>query len=88
MMKGVLPIGKGLSPPTRGSHLPRPGAEAKCGSIPAHAGEPVTPSGPPVTDEVYPRPRGGAVTLACPGYRTRGLSPPTRGSLLPAPVAP
>ena len=37
--------GGGLSPPTRGNPPLSPPAAARCGSIPAHAGEPVLPDG-------------------------------------------
>ena len=51
-------------------------------SIPAHAGEPVTPFTEAGMIEVYPRPRGGASWSASIVIRRCGLSPPTRGSLV------
>ena len=72
--------GKGLSPPTRGSHLRHPDRNRPVRSIPAHAGEPVRAGLHPYQGEVYPRPRGGAADAESPADRNTGLSPPTRGS--------
>ena len=72
----------GLSPPTRGSPpslVPYPIGR---GSIPAHAGEPERYHAKVVTNWVYPRPRGGARSRMQSACRWRGLSPPTRGSLI------
>ena len=71
----------GLSPPTRGSRPCTSGWLWKRGSIPAHAGEPFGPTGYAFELEVYPRPRGGAFDRKKADDETRGLSPPTRGSL-------
>ena len=73
----------GLSPPTRGSPLSATVAGAVAGSIPAHAGEPSTPSRCYSPAMVYPRPRGGAGRAARGRTARHGLSPPTRGSLVP-----
>ena len=72
----------GLSPPTRGSHKP---PEVRClhhGSIPAHTGKPAAHAGPPLHVRVYPRPHGEAERCTRTLLALRGLSPPTRGSLL------
>ena len=50
------------------------------GSIPAHAGKPVSGLVPAPRAAVYPRPRGEAGPMESPILSTRGLSPPTRGS--------
>ncbi len=49
----------GLSPPTRGNHLGTSDSRNSRRSIPAHAGEPTTPTPPGSALTVYPRPRGG-----------------------------
>ena len=72
--------GWGLSPRTRGnppSLLPWQGSP---GSIPAHAGEPLNESLILTIHEVYPRARGGTMTLAYLLYLHWGLSPRTRGN--------
>ncbi len=75
--------GPGPSPPTRGS-LPRGVVLPHLvGSIPAHAGEPRPRRLRRVRARVHPRPRGGAVSDACPHTIGEGPSPPTRGSPLP-----
>ena len=70
----------GLSPRTRGS----PGSIRKTdrheGSIPAHAGEPVTTSRRAWMRTVYPRARGGARIRSGEDRAGPGLSPRTRGS--------
>ncbi len=71
----------GLSPPTRGSHTVALAKLLEIRSIPAHAGEPRCRVNPLATSEVYPRPRGGAGGSIDDAPLTRGLSPPTRGSL-------
>ena len=72
----------GLSPPTRGS----PGEDLLhsrvLGSIPAHAGKPTCTAGSLSRRQVYPRPRGEASGPVIVQSWERGLSPPTRGSLL------
>ena len=52
-------LNEGLSPPTRGNRLKRVLLVDGVGSIPAHAGEPVTLGRRRVAPAVYPRPRGG-----------------------------
>ena len=70
----------GLSPPTRGNPpfaaLPTNGRR----SIPAHAGEPPSPSPAAWASPVYPRPRGGTATPPATARGLPGLSPPTRGN--------
>ena len=73
----------GLSPPTRGNHLARTPIVQVIGSIPAHAGEPSLTSSNIRRCWVYPRPRGGTLGRRRRRSCTRGLSPPTRGNLLP-----
>ena len=51
---------RGLSPPTRGSRLAARYTPPSRGSIPAHAGEPVSAASRWRLSGVYPRPRGGA----------------------------
>ena len=79
----------GLSPPTRGN-LPFFCRRAVWGgSIPAHAGEPRTPSKSAIRAPVYPRPRGGTIRALDRNQAGVGLSPPTRGNLVCAdPSAP
>ena len=50
------------------------------GSIPAHAGEPVSPLPERRPWQVYPRARGGASVHLTLSNLVRGLSPRTRGS--------
>ena len=81
----LLEVGKqrvspGLSPPTRGSHGWRLRRHPAARSIPAHAGEPTSPTPPPWIRTVYPRPRGGACPYSGRAWNRCGLSPPTRGS--------
>ena len=71
---------RGLSPPTRGSLSECPGTVAPLGSIPAHAGEPITSLVLVIIMTVYPRPRGGAGLHGFRDKAQKGLSPPTRGS--------
>ena len=73
-------ITRGLSPPTRGSHVPRIRESTILGSIPAHAGEPRTRRSGRPSSRVYPRPRGGALVTIRANLVAWGLSPPTRGS--------
>ena len=70
----------GLSPPTRGSRSRDWPVVYIGGSIPAHAGEPVSSPSFTFAMTVYPRPRGGAVGLRRTLGVLQGLSPPTRGS--------
>ena len=72
----------GLSPPTRGSRPSPPGRGRWRGSIPAHTGKPTKVPLPSRLTQVYPRPHGEATPPATSMTRDRGLSPPTRGSLL------
>ena len=71
----------GLSPPTRGNLSVDLTDRIHHGSIPAHAGEPSSPSPTTSSSAVYPRPRGGTRGRLCPGCGAEGLSPPTRGNL-------
>ena len=72
----------GLSPPTRGSRRSPSTSRRSRGSIPAHAGEPISVGSISIRWTVYPRPRGGAWASASSAIPMAGLSPPTRGSLL------
>ena len=56
-------------------------------SIPAHAGEPTARERIASTRGVYPRPRGGTRFVRFCSPRSRGLSPPTRGNLVPLPMS-
>ena len=71
---------QGLSPPTRGSLAPAVHHVGHVGSIPAHAGEPISCEWSAPRSRVYPRPRGGASCSVWNGRAGSGLSPPTRGS--------
>ena len=71
----------GLSPPTRGNPPPILSPRPAQGSIPAHAGEPSAGIGKDSDSGVYPRPRGGTVSVRGDTPGQRGLSPPTRGNL-------
>ena len=71
---------KGLSPRTRGSQLRVQRLEGRCGSIPAHAGEPCRPGRRSSSRGVYPRARGGAPDRDRGRFAALGLSPRTRGS--------
>src|SRR5690606_16449353 len=73
--------GKGLSPRTRGSLQRVNLVERLEGSIPAHAGEPISDLLNPTVYRVYPRARGGASPSTSPMAAPPGLSPRTRGSL-------
>ena len=75
-----LPKPTGLSPPTRGNRSEGAFGDRRQGSIPAHAGEPITPCASSPAARVYPRPRGGTDSPALPISPLRGLSPPTRGN--------
>ena len=79
----ILPGDTGLSPRTRGSpesSSPRP---MSVRSIPAYAGEPFLILILFLFRRVYPRVRGGAVFYWFSPLDFLGLSPRTRGSLLP-----
>ena len=73
--------GDGLSPPTRGSRPLRAHVGDRQGSIPAHTGKPVEARDRAFLRKVYPRPHGEASPRSPTGQGSRGLSPPTRGSL-------
>ena len=75
-----LPIGMGLSPPTRGSQRVAVAGDDVLRSIPAHAGKPSEWATVGTVVTVYPRPRGEAQYFHRVGQNKRGLSPPTRGS--------
>ena len=70
----------GLSPPTRGNHVPRLTGLDRRRSIPAHAGEPIISHWAQVELRVYPRPRGGTPNEFLDAFKAEGLSPPTRGN--------
>ena len=53
---------EGLSPPTRGNRSPRLCLYRLAGSIPAHAGEPLSYRRHAADHQVYPRPRGGTAS--------------------------
>ncbi len=74
------PVGRGLSPRTRGSHHIRGGHHGLSRSIPAHAGEPRACASSWKLPWVYPRARGGATVMQRPYHSENGLSPRTRGS--------
>ncbi len=82
MVSAVRAASWGLSPPTRGSQDRWEGDSKKDGSIPAHAGEPLPVARNPHSGQVYPRPRGGAISADRMSKMYAGLSPPTRGSRL------
>ncbi len=71
----------GPSPLTRGSLSADSPAHGSGGSIPAHAGQPVTAFICTSTGRVHPRSRGAAGSGATAGYYRLGPSPLTRGSL-------
>ena len=70
----------GLSPPTRGNRLDGVLNLTQIGSIPAHAGEPLSARSLASPPTVYPRPRGGTRSGHSAGSGRKGLSPPTRGN--------
>ena len=71
---------QGLSPPTRGNPIQCQTIPSQPGSIPAHAGEPLSFVIFALLSGVYPRPRGGTMSSICLAARLCGLSPPTRGN--------
>ena len=71
----------GLSSPTRGNQKQPHIVQAWLGSIPAHAGEPLTTARFSQYRRVYPRPRGGTMSVIDWTKVTNGLSPPTRGTI-------
>ena len=78
----------GLSPPTRGNRRRGAWANRRRRSIPAHAGEPRDCGIRARRSRVYPRPRGGTVTLRASRAAPSGLSPPTRGNPVRVPYRP
>ena len=79
--------GQGLSPPTRGNHADGGFFDGELRSIPAHAGEPLAYSVSVQSATVYPRPRGGTTRRLVRAMAVMGLSPPTRGNLVPVEYA-
>ncbi len=77
---GYHRVGRGLSPPARGSQRGRTRAYPMLGSIPARAGEPFICIRAHTSSKVYPRPRGGAGGTTWRAVQNTGLSPPARGS--------
>ena len=73
----------GLSPRMRGNRRDAGDAGARCGSIPAHAGEPSQEPPAPESGWVYPRACGGTRGARARAYPPQGLSPRMRGNLLP-----
>ncbi len=71
----------GLSPRARGNPSNGSTIAACRGSIPACAGEPLSPPGWVTTIQVYPRVRGGTVSDGRPMGEEVGLSPRARGNL-------
>ncbi len=71
---------KGLSPRMRGNRTGATRTRAGCGSIPAHAGEPVIMSLTPSHCGVYPRACGGTRSRELAQSGTLGLSPRMRGN--------
>ena len=70
---------QGLSPPTRGiPHHALPRRRSRR-SIPAYAGDPPAPSTVSLSLTVYPRLRGGSLSIGASKDSASGLSPPTRG---------
>ena len=70
----------GLSPPMRGNLLFAFSSGVSWGSIPAHAGKPLSKRFSEVTPRVYPRPCGETTLGWKCGIQWRGLSPPMRGN--------
>ena len=73
---------RGLSPLTRGNPVCGSSLDDRCGSIPAHAGEPGGRCFHPRRLGVYPRSRGGTTAGVSVLMTDNGLSPLTRGNLL------
>ena len=70
----------GLSPRMRGNRVDGQRLEFKPGSIPAHAGEPSSPSGKTANSRVYPRACGGTSKGKETERTKEGLSPRMRGN--------
>ena len=73
-------VGQGLSPHARGNRLLHDSSQRTLGSIPACAGEPCTPVAGVSPPQVYPRMRGGTVSLTIGTNSFKGLSPHARGN--------
>ena len=71
----------GLSPLARGNHQSHFAPVLPHGSIPARAGEPFASTGTARHPWVYPRSRGGTLTICNAAATARGLSPLARGNL-------
>ena len=71
---------RGLSPRTRGNHMPQSARGGSAGSIPANAGEPLAAVRRRPELEVYPRERGGTRCGERASGLDPGLSPRTRGN--------
>ena len=71
---------EGLSPRMRGNPVGRTGPVVRCGSIPAHAGEPVLGWSPDGWRWVYPRACGGTEAVPDHWIDRVGLSPRMRGN--------
>ena len=70
----------GLSPRMRGNHLRVADSDWPGGSIPAHAGEPVSADTRRDRGGVYPRACGGTRCASAAGFPEHGLSPRMRGN--------
>ena len=70
----------GLSPRMRGNHIRIAACRVGFGSIPAHAGEPLTEQFVEHLDEVYPRACGGTFYINFLRSPCTGLSPRMRGN--------
>ena len=71
---------EGPSPHTRGNREHARDLQGERGSIPAHAGQPRSPTIARITSRVHPRTRGATRCLTAPGGRSSGPSPHTRGN--------
>ncbi len=77
---GCRSCDRGPSPRTRGSRGRGGGVVRRFGSIPAHAGEPLSRCSRKILTGVHPRARGGAATGRPQRQVDGGPSPRTRGS--------
>ena len=82
----LVAVVAGLSPPTRGSPVTATAVALYARSIPAHTGKPGAAARWTTCPRVYPRPHGEASARQPGDRRYRGLSPPTRGSLVRPPA--
>ena len=80
-----LGIAEGLSPRIRGNHRDAGRRRGEAGSIPAHTGEPLFPSGHRSLPGVYPRAYGGTAVRIDGPAAAQGLSPRIRGNLVRLP---